>query len=111
MNDLTDITIFNASASCSKCTIRRQNEPISDRTTMQFLLNDQFALNAKRQKENEQKETKKKKTRIHKKQNTQVQSTKFSETNARTDLYTRKRKVKNFKNTHEQIYIQFPLKT
>ena len=55
MNDLTDITIFNASASCSKCTIRRQNEPISDRTTMQFLLNDQFALNAKSQKENEQK--------------------------------------------------------
>ena len=68
MNDLTDITIFNASASCSKCTIRRQNEPISDRTTMQFLLNDQCSLNAKSQKENEQKggtkkKSKKKKTR------------------------------------------------
>ena len=62
MNDLTDITIFNASASCSKCTVRRRNQPISDRTTMQFLLNGQFALNAKSQKENEQKgETKIKK--------------------------------------------------
>ena len=66
MNDLTDNTIFNASASCSKCTIRRQNEPISDRTTMQFLLNDQFALNAKSQKENEQKENNKIKTKIKK---------------------------------------------
>ena len=63
MNDLTGITTFNASASCSKCTVRRRNEPISDRTTMQFLLNDQFALNAKRQKENEQKENTKRKTK------------------------------------------------
>ena len=81
MNDLTDITIFNASASCSKCTVRRRNEPISDRTTMQFLLNDQFALNAKRQKENEQKENKKRKTKVQspKYKSTQVQSTRFSE--------------------------------
>ena len=44
MNDLTGITTFNASASCSKCTIRRQNEPMSDRTTMQILLNDQIVV-------------------------------------------------------------------
>ena len=55
MNDLVDVTKFNATANCSKCTVRRRNEPISDCTTMQFLLNDQFALNAKSQKENEQK--------------------------------------------------------
>ena len=59
MDDLVDITKFKASASCSKCTVRRRNEPISDRTTMQFLLNDQFALNAKSQQENEQKGEKK----------------------------------------------------
>ena len=66
MDDLVDVTKFNASASCSKCTVRRRNEPISDRTTMQFLLNGQFALNAKRQKENEQKENKKRKTKVQK---------------------------------------------
>ena len=44
MNDLTGITTFNASASCSKRTIRRQNEPMSDRTTMQILLNDQIVV-------------------------------------------------------------------
>ena len=70
MDDLVDVTKFNASASCSKCTVRRRNQPISDRTTMQFLLNDQFALNAKRQKENEQKENKKEKQKYT------VQSTK-----------------------------------
>ena len=59
MIDLVDVTKVNATASCSKCTVRRRNEPVSDRTTMQFLLNDQFALNAKSQKENEQKENKK----------------------------------------------------
>ena len=55
MDDLVDVTKFNATASCSKCTVRRRNEPISDRTTMQFLLNGQFSLNAKSQKANEQK--------------------------------------------------------
>ena len=74
MNDLTDITIFNASASCSKCTVRRRNERISDRTTMQFLLNDQFALNAKSQKENEQKGEKKEKRKMKK-------NTKYGNTN------------------------------
>ena len=69
MNDLTDITIFNASASCSKCTVRRRNEPISDRTTMQFLLNGQFALNAKSQKENEQKGEQKKEKQHPKRKN------------------------------------------
>ena len=62
MNDLVDVTKSNATASCSKCTVRRRNEPISDRTTMQFLLNDQFALNAKSQQENEQKGEEKKRT-------------------------------------------------
>ena len=60
MNDQTDIPTFKASANCSKCTVRRRNQPISDRTTMQFLLNDQFALNAKSENENEQKENTKK---------------------------------------------------
>ena len=64
MDDLVDVTKFNASASCSKCTVRRRNEPISDRTTMQFLLNGQFSLNAKSQKANEQKRRTKKKSNI-----------------------------------------------
>ena len=88
MNDLTDITIFNASASCSKCTVRRRNEPISNRTTMQFLLNDQFALNAKRQTQNEQKENKQIKTKIKKHKMRLAHKVKNFKTNARTDLYT-----------------------
>ena len=83
MNDLTDITKFNASASCSKCTVRRRNEPISDRTTMQFLLNGQFALNAKSQKENEQKgETKRKaKRKKHKIQKPKGKLSRIKRTN------------------------------
>ena len=81
MNDLTDVTIFNASASCSKCTVRRRNEPISDRTTMQFLLNGQFALNAKSQKESEQKGEEKEKRRGN-----------IYEKDARTYLYTQRHK-------------------
>ena len=92
MDDLVDVTKFNASASCSKCTVRRRNEPISDRTTMQFLLNDQFALNAKSQKENEQKGQKNKSEKN--------KNTKYKSTNGNIH-----------KTTHEQIYIQFPFKT
>ena len=93
MNDLTDMPTFKASANCSKCTVRRRNQPISDRTTMQFLLNDQFALNAKSQKENEQKENTKRKTKIQKHKIRLAQ------------------KIQKTENTHEQIYIQFPFKT
>ena len=70
MDDMVDVTKFNASASCSKCTVRRRNEPISDRTTMQFLLNDHFSLNAKSQKANEQKRQTKGKAKIKHTQNT-----------------------------------------
>ena len=90
MNDLTDITIFNASASCSKCTVRRRNQPISDRTTMQFLLNDQFALNAKRQKENEQKENEKSKTKDKK-----IKTNNTKTTEQHTQNNTGKRHVKD----------------
>ena len=87
MIDQIDVTKFNATASCSKCTVRRRNEPISDRTTMQFLLNGQFALNAKSQKENEQK-GEKKKSEKEKQLKIQKAEGKYLRKNARTDLYT-----------------------
>ena len=77
MDDLVDVTKFNASASCSKCTVRRRNEPISDRTTMQFLLNGQFALNAKSQKENEQKGEKQEKRKEQQKRSSKAQNKKY----------------------------------
>ena len=87
MDDLTDITKFNATASCSKCTVRRRNKPISDRTTMQFLLNGQFSLNVKSQKANEQKRQKKEKQR-QKKHDIQKSKDENFTKNSRTYLYT-----------------------